>query len=73
MTSDFGEYFAQIFKHSVGNFVTFLCQFLEKLVKNYPKNEINFQEISTEEVLKNNILSKISLNNIEGNLGKLGS
>ncbi len=32
------EYFAQIFKHYDGNFVTFLRQFLEKLVKNYPKN-----------------------------------
>ncbi len=26
------------FKHSDGNFVTFLCQFFEKLVKNCPKN-----------------------------------
>ncbi len=32
------EYFAQIFKDSDGNFVTFLRQFLVKRVKNYPKN-----------------------------------
>ncbi len=32
------EYFAQIFKHSDENFVTFLLQFSEKLVKNCSKN-----------------------------------
>ncbi len=30
--------YLQIFKRSDRNFVTFLCQYLEKLVKNYPKN-----------------------------------
>ncbi len=38
------EYFVQIFKHSDGNFVTFLDQFLEKLAKNYPKNMKLFRE-----------------------------
>ncbi len=38
------EYFTQIFKHSDKNFVTFLRQFLEKLVKNYPKKMKLFKE-----------------------------
>ncbi len=33
-----GEYLVQIFQQPDGNFVTVLCQFLEKLAKNYGKN-----------------------------------
>ncbi len=36
-----GEYFVQIFYYFDENFVTFSCQFSEKLIKNYWKNMKN--------------------------------